>query len=115
MKNDFQIGQIVYHRDVYAHSEPLEIIGIRKTELELEGDFSGGTHNVKQSDWLPIVGVSRIKDYSYKKYCRDSAIAIEELAKPVDRNKDEMTKTMFDLLNMVFKLTNDISLNPEYQ
>ena len=53
-------------------------------------------------------------DHKYKKECRDTAVAIEELAKPItDRNQDTMTKTMFDLLDMVFKLTNDVSMNPE--
>jgi len=110
---DFHIGQIVYHRDVYEHREPLEIVGIRKDELELEGDYSGGTNGIKQKSWLPIKGVSVVYNYAYKKKCRDTAVAIEELAKPVDRNGDTMTSTMFDLLDMVFKLTTDVSLNPE--
>jgi hypothetical protein len=62
---------------------------------------------------MPIKGVSRIRDHKYKKECRDAAVVIEELTKPVDRNHDNMTRTMFDLLDMVFKLTNDVSLNPE--
>ena len=112
---NFKIGQFVYHRDVYDHREQLKIVGIRETELELEGDYSGGTHGVTQKQWMPIKGVSRIRDHKYKRGCRDAAVTIEELAKPItDRNQDNMTKTMFDLLDMVFKLTNDVSLNPEF-
>jgi len=112
---NFKIGQFVYHRDVYDHREPLRIVGIRETELELEGDYSGGTHGVSQKQWMPIKGVSRIKHHKYKKECRDAAVAIEELAKPItNRNQDNVTKTMFDLLDMVFKLTSDVSLNPEF-
>jgi hypothetical protein len=112
---EFKLGQTVYHRDIYDHGEPLKIVGVRECELELEGDYSGGTHGTIQKQWMPISGVSRIRDHKYKKECRDAAVTIEELAKPItDRNQDTMTKTMFDLLDMVFKLTNDVSLNPEF-
>lgn len=42
----------VYTNKVYDGHEPLKIIGIRKNQVELEGDFSGGTHNVTQSQWF---------------------------------------------------------------
>lgn len=109
----FELGQTVYHRSVYEHKEPLKIVGILEDKLFLEGDFSGGTHNVIQRDWLPIKGVSRIYNHKYKQECRKSAIAINALAIPVDKNHDNMTKTMFDLLDMVLVLTSDITLNPE--
>ena len=35
----------------------MEVVGIRKNEVELEGDYSGGTHNVCQKDWQPLEGV----------------------------------------------------------
>ena len=109
----FELGQTVYHRNVYEHKEPLKIVGILEDKLFLEGDFSGGTHNVIQRDWLPIKGVSRIYNHKYKQECRESAIAINALAIPVDKNHDNMTKTMFELLHMVLVLTSDIELNPE--
>ena len=31
---------------------PFKIVGIRKDQVEIEGDFSGGTHNVRQRDWV---------------------------------------------------------------
>lgn len=111
---NFSLGQIVYHKDVYEHKEQLKIVGIRENELELEGDYSGGTHNVKQKQWMSIKGVSRVYNHKYKVECRKIATSIEVLAVPiVDRNKDTMTKTMFELLDMVFVLTNDVELNPE--
>jgi hypothetical protein len=108
----FYLGQTVYHRDVYEHREPLEVVGIRKDELELEGDYSGGTAGFKQRSWMPIKGVSTVYNHVYKKRCRDAAVTIQHLANPVDRNR-AMTSTMFDLLDMVFQLTTDVSLNPE--
>jgi len=110
---NFFIGQTVYHRDVYEHREPLEVVGIRKDELELEGDYSGGTAGFKQRSWMPMKGVSTVYNHAYKQKCRDAAVAIQHLANPVDRNRDTMTSTMFDLLDMVFQLTTDVSLNPE--
>lgn len=114
-KTKLEIGQTVYHRDVYSHKEPLKIVGIREKEIELEGDYSGGTHNVTQKQWMPIDGVSRVYNHKYKKECRDFASATEILAYPVDPNTDTMTKTMHLLLHMVFVLTGDVELNPEYK
>lgn len=112
---DFKIGQTVYHRDIYEHKERMKIVGIREGELELEGDYSGGTNNIIQKQWMPIAGVSRIYNHKYKKEFRETATAIEELAKPItDRHSDSMTRTMFDLLDMVFVLTNEVELNPEF-
>lgn len=115
MKANFEIGQTVYHREIYNHKEPLKIVGIRENELELEGDYSGGTNpDIIGKSWLPIKGVSRIYNAQYKQECRDAAVCIQELAKPIVESKDNMTRAMFDLLHMVFVLTTDISYNPEY-
>jgi len=113
-KTEFKLGQTVYHRDVYNHKEPLKIVGIRECELELEGDYSGGTNNIIAKQWMPIKGVSRVYNHKYKRECRDLAIATEILAYPVNPNHDNMTKAMFDLLHMVLVLTNEVELNPEY-
>lgn len=51
------IGQEVRHKDVYNGNETLEIVGIRKDTIELEGDFSGGTNSVTQKEWLSIKGL----------------------------------------------------------
>lgn len=42
----------VYISNVYDGHEPFKIVGIRENEVELEGDFSGGTHNVLQKEWF---------------------------------------------------------------
>jgi hypothetical protein len=110
---DLKIGQTVYHRDVYRHKEPLKIVGIKETEVELEGDFSG-MYNVKQRQWMPLKGLSRIYNHAYKLECRKQAITMETLAIPVDsRNQDNMTRAAFDLQHMVMMLTTDVELNPE--
>ena len=107
-----KIGMTVYHRDVCNHREPLTVVGITETEIKFRGDFSGGTHNVEQEAWFPIKGTSVVYNYDYKDNCRKQAVTIEELAKPIiNRERDNMTKTMFELLDMVFKLTNDASVN----
>jgi hypothetical protein len=113
---DLRIGQVVYHRQVYHHNEALKITGLTETHVELEGDYSGGIHNITERSWLPINGLSLIENHTYKKECRDYAVTAEELLRPVtNRNQDSTTRTMFDLLDMVFRLTNDISLNPEIE
>jgi hypothetical protein len=40
--------------EYYYHREEFEVVGIRETELELQGDWSGGTHCVSGKDWYPI-------------------------------------------------------------
>jgi hypothetical protein len=54
---DIKLNQTVYHMSVYDGKEPLRVVGIRENQLELEGDYSGGTHCVCQKDWLSIEGV----------------------------------------------------------
>ncbi len=110
----FIIRQTVYHRKVYNHCEPLKIVGIRETELELEGDFSGGTHNVCQKDWLPIKGTSRVYNHAFKEKCRSEAVAIRTLAVPIANSTDNTVKAMLDLADMVIELTTDVAYNPEY-
>lgn len=44
----------VYSELIYKGKEPFKIVGIRKDLVELEGDYSGGTHPVVQADWIDI-------------------------------------------------------------
>jgi len=55
--NDFKLNQEVYHKEIYNGNEKMKIVGIKENELLLEGDYSGGTHDVIQKDWMPIKGV----------------------------------------------------------
>ena len=50
---DYRLGDKVTI-DLYNHSEVFKVVGIREMELELEGDWSGGTHNVNQTGWRNI-------------------------------------------------------------
>jgi len=52
-----ELKQIVYHEKIYEGNEALTVVGIRANEVELEGDYSGGTHNVIQKEWLDIDGI----------------------------------------------------------
>lgn len=55
VKNNIELGAYpVYAEDIYWGHEPFKVVGIREDHLELEGDYSGGTHNVTQRDWINI-------------------------------------------------------------
>lgn len=112
--SNFKIGETVYHRSVYEHNEPLKIVGITEDSLLLEGDFSGGTHNVIQRSWMPIKGVSRIKNHAFKLKARKEAIDIATLAVPCADSKDTSFKCLLDMVRAVLELTTDVSLNPEF-
>lgn len=56
------LGMQAFHEKIYDGNECMKIVGIRSDEVELEGDYSGGsTHNVTQKDWLPIKGLFRLR------------------------------------------------------
>lgn len=52
-----RFGQSVYHNDLYWGRERMKVVGLRENEIELEGDYSGGTHNVCQRSWMPVKGI----------------------------------------------------------
>ena len=52
---------LVFHEGLYDGKVQMKIVGIRKHEVELEGDYSGGTHNVTQKSWMPIEGAFRMR------------------------------------------------------
>ena len=41
-----KLGQTVYHKSIYDGREPLKVVGLRESEIELEGDYYGGTNKV---------------------------------------------------------------------
>lgn len=50
------LHQKVYHKEIYDGKEQMIITGMKvdtkgKVMVELEGDYSGGTHNVCQREW----------------------------------------------------------------
>lgn len=112
-KRPLQIGEVVYHRKLYDFKESFEVVGITKIAVLLEGDFSGGTHNVTQKDWMPIKGVSRVYNHRFKEEARKQASDIITLAIPCVSD-DPTFVAMMDMANAVMVLTNDVSLNPEF-
>ena len=50
---EFKLRDIVTCESGYNHGERFKVVGIREGKLELEGDWSGGTHNVCQKGWIP--------------------------------------------------------------
>jgi hypothetical protein len=42
----------VYVKELYEGREPFKIVGIRQNQVELEGDYSGGTHNSVGVQWF---------------------------------------------------------------
>lgn len=112
--HSIKIGDIVYHRAVCEHKEALKVVGILEDKLLLEGDYSGGTHNLIQRDWLPLKGVSRIYNHAFKVKARKDAIDIETLAIPCANSQDNTFKSMMDMVHAVKVLTTDVSLNPEF-
>ena len=57
-----ELGMEVFHEKIYDGKECMTIVGIRSDTVELEGDYSGGTHNVTQKEWYPIKGLFRLRD-----------------------------------------------------
>ena len=74
----------------------MKIVGILEDKLLLEGDFSGGTNNVIQRDWLPIKGTSRIYNHAFKLKARKDAIDIQTLTIPCAGSQDNTFKCMME-------------------
>lgn len=55
--HNYKLGDMVNHSSDKA---PFKVVGIREDEIEITGDFSGGTHNVEQTSWVHIYKVSKI-------------------------------------------------------
>lgn len=117
---NYSLEETVYHKDVYDYREPLKVVGTRKDQLELQGDYSGGTHNVSQVEWLSIEGVSRIYDYGTKKAYRDRILAIQKsipitAAHPIPGIPDTVkpgviviVDSLFELIQIGLKLTKEV-------
>ena len=63
--HNFKLGDEVYHR---ADAAPFEVVGIRKDSVEIQGDWSGGIHNVSQTGWvnhteIELYDKSKVKYY----------------------------------------------------
>lgn len=40
-RNQLKFDMVVYHENVYKGNAPLTVVGIRKSEVDLYGDYSG--------------------------------------------------------------------------
>lgn len=111
---DLKIGMTVYHRDVYNYREPLEIVSLTQNEMEVEGDFSGGTNVIRQRLWLPYDGTSLICNYGDKIEFRDRAKEALRIVNDTAWEKDDLwSGRIRDLIKMIFHLTEDAYLNKE--
>lgn len=54
---EFKIFDEVVHPEIYYGNEVFVVVGIRENELELQGDWSGGTHNVSGRSWFKKEGM----------------------------------------------------------
>ncbi len=59
--HNYKLKDKVYHD---CDRAPFIVTGIREDEIEIEGDWSGGTHNVCQKSWVKF---SEIEPYDEKK------------------------------------------------
>ena len=64
-----QINDKVVHNDIYHGNEIFRVVGIRTEpdEVELEGDWSGGTHNVCQRGWHKKEGTKIVEKHGKSK------------------------------------------------
>lgn len=67
--NDIELNDKVVHPDIYYGREVFRVVGIRTKpdEVELEGDWSGGTHNVCQRAWYKKEGIKIVKKHGKNK------------------------------------------------
>ena len=56
-----ELGMSVFHKEIYDGKECMTVVGIRRDEVELEGDYSGGTHNIIEKEWYSIKGLFRLR------------------------------------------------------
>lgn len=63
--NEIELYDEVCHPDIYHGNETFKVVGIRVNpdEIELEGDWSGGTHNVCQRGWYKKEGTIIVKKH----------------------------------------------------
>lgn len=50
----------VTHEMIYDHHEIFDVVGLREYEVELKGDFSGGTNNISQVSWVSRFGIKKV-------------------------------------------------------
>jgi len=51
-----KLGEEVFHDSIYSGREMMKVVGIRQHEIELEGDYSGGTNPCVGMEWHSLSG-----------------------------------------------------------
>lgn len=57
----------VFHDEIYNGRELMKVVGIRVGQVELEGDYSGGTNPSKETSWYSTYGSFRLR-----KVCKEA-------------------------------------------
>lgn len=97
------LGQEVYHKEIYDGNEKMKIVGIRENEVELEGDYSGGTHEVKQKGWFPITGLVINHDAMYRVLIVNELMkSIASLGRKFFCNKNKIAYLSLDQFDQVW-------------
>lgn len=55
--NNLRLGETIYHVNVYAGREPLKVVGIRLTEVELEDAAANENNKISVHGWQPLAGI----------------------------------------------------------
>jgi hypothetical protein len=67
----YKIGDLVLHP---CDNAPFEVVGVRADEIEIEGDWSGGTHNTIGRDWVKPDVVKPYNKYMNYPYYKSNPI-----------------------------------------
>ena len=57
--HNYKLGDKVYH---HCDAAPFIVVGIRENEVEIKGDWSGGTHNIDEADWVNLESIEMYDD-----------------------------------------------------
>lgn len=85
---DFKLGDYVITD--YYENEKFKVVGIRETELELLGDWSGGTHNVMQKSWYSSTKCVKVDQ---KGKTEENIKAVNELFEKIAKDNPHLNRT----------------------
>ncbi|MFY7886669.1 MAG: tRNA(His) guanylyltransferase Thg1 family protein [Dolichospermum sp.] len=66
-----KLGDLVYYP---VDAASFKVVGLRENEIEIEGDWSGGTHNVCQKGWVKTTEVKLYDETKVTKYDRQGKV-----------------------------------------
>ena len=74
--HNFKLDDKVYYS---SDTATFVVVGIRKNTTEIQGDFSGGTHNVNQKGWVNCTEI-KLYDKTKVKYYVDGKPFVNGIA-----------------------------------